>query len=366
MNDWAPPGIAWDRDNVGLQVGSTSAEVTGIVFCLDLTEGALDKAVSEGCNLVITHHPMLFMGVKRINPEKDPLSRMIQKAIKNDITILSHHTNLDFTPGGVNYVMAQKLGLENIRTLAPLEKKQFKISVFVPADAVDAVAEAMFSAGAGRIGEYEKCSYRTKGQGTFFGSDASNPAVGEKGKLEFVDEERLEVIVDEWNLEAVREALITAHPYEEPAYDIFPVENRNTVYGPGAVGELKKPLPVKDFLKKTADTFGIQALRHSAPVKDTVTTIAMTGGTGFEFMSYAVKSGADVFITADVKYHQFQQAAGKLLLIDAGHYETEVHVLDELQQRIENLLAESGERLPSFVYGEDTNPVHYYILQEGV
>ena len=219
LEEWAPEETAWERDNVGLQVGSFKRDIKNIFLCLDVTPAAVDEAIRKSCNLIISHHPLLFQSIKKISTDKDSRSLIIEKLIKNDITLYSAHTNLDFTKDGVSFALAKRLKLQKIEFLKKLNSGQVKLSVFIPEESVDKVSDAIFNAGGGIIGEYSNCSFRTSGYGTFRGSDKTNPRVGVKGVFETVHEIRLEVLVDKWKLKNVLGGMLKAHPYEEPAYD---------------------------------------------------------------------------------------------------------------------------------------------------
>ncbi len=236
IEDWAPKSIAWEKDNVGLQVGSLRREVKNILLCLDVNEKVVDEAVKQNCNLIISHHPLLFISLKKIDTEKDKTSRIIEKLIKKDITLYSAHTNLDFTKDGVSFQLANKLKLTNQKFLLNLSSNLNKLIVFVPLDYADKVAAAMHTAGAGIIGEYSNCSFRTLGTGTFKGSEKSNPKVGIKNKIESVEEVKIEVVVNSFDLKKIIAEIKKVHPYEEVAYDVYPLVNENVNYGMGVVG----------------------------------------------------------------------------------------------------------------------------------
>jgi dinuclear metal center YbgI/SA1388 family protein len=355
IEDWAPRDIAWDRDNAGLQIGSAEREVKKILLTLDLTEPALDKAIELNCNLIITHHPLLFNPIKQIDTQNDPLSRLIEKLIKNDITLYSAHTNLDFTKDGVSYELAKVLGLKDISFLKELEANQSKVVVFVPVDALGIVSQAIFNNGGGRIGEYSGCSFRTEGSGTFIGSEKTNPAVGEKETSEIVEEVRLEVITNNWNLNRIISDIKRVHPYEEPAYDIYPLKNRNLNYGVGAIGSLDKSIGMDAFLDYAAKKLNIRNFRYSGR-KETIRRVAVCGGSGSDYLKEAIRGGADAFITADLKYHAFQEAMERILLIDAGHFETEVFALDA----IESYLQKNFNQIEIKKYTDGVNPVNFY------
>jgi len=357
IEDWAPKSIAWEKDNVGLQVGSLRREVKNILLCLDVDEKVIDEANRKNCNLIISHHPLLFRPLKKLDIEKDKISRIIEKLIKKDITLYSAHTNLDFTKDGVSFQLAKKLKLTNLKFLLNLSSNQNKLVVFVPRTHTNKVAEAMHLAGAGIIGEYTNCSFRSLGTGTFNGSEKSNPKVGVKGKFESVDEVKIEVLVNSFELKKVISAMKKVHPYEEVAYDVYPLVNENVNYGMGVIGELQKELSEKEFLGHVSKSLRIKNLRYSHGSKFRIKKVAVCGGSGSDLLDPALQNNADAFVTADVKYHTFQDAENEILLIDAGHYETEIPSLDELKNRIEKSLK---NKTKVYKYTGSTNPIVFY------
>jgi dinuclear metal center YbgI/SA1388 family protein len=359
LEEWAPPAIAWNKDNVGLQVGSDKRKIKNIMLGLDINEHVIDRAVSKNCNFIITHHPLLFHPLKKIDTETDAISKLIQKLIKNDITLYSAHTNLDFTKDGVSFQLAKKMNLRNIEFLVNLSENQIKLVVFVPENFLEKVSNAIHQAGGGIIGDYSNCGFRIKGTGTFKGSVNTNPAVGVKNKMETVDEIRLEVLVDSWKINNVINAMISAHPYEEVAYDLYPLKNENINYGAGAIGELPNPMSKNEFLSFVSTKLKIKNFRYSNGKRGNIKRVAVCGGSCSDLLNSASKKGADAFITADIKYHSFQDAEGKILFIDAGHYETEIHSLDEIQRRL-NFFLNKKERIKVYKYSGSTNPVIFY------
>ncbi|HSD63376.1 MAG TPA: Nif3-like dinuclear metal center hexameric protein [Ignavibacteriaceae bacterium] len=357
LEHWAPKEIAWERDNAGLQVGSLEREIKNVLLCLDITPPVVDEAVKKSCNLIISHHPLLFHSLKKISTDKDYRSRVIEKLLKNEITLYSAHTNLDFTKDGVSFRLAKKLKLENIDFLKKLKSNQVKLTVFVPEESVGKVSESIFNADGGIIGEYSNCSFRTGGKGTFMGSENTNPAAGTKERFETVDEVRLEVLVDSWKVDEVLSTMLKVHPYEEPAYDIYPLQNENSRYGEGAIGTLPAEMKPDDFLNYVCDNLNIKNIRFTDGHKGRIKTIAVCGGAGSELLSEVLKSEADAFITADIKYHTFQEAEGQILLIDAGHYETEIFSLNEIEERLNSF---SAKGIKVFKYNKSTNPVKYF------
>ncbi|MCW8803060.1 MAG: Nif3-like dinuclear metal center hexameric protein [Ignavibacteriaceae bacterium] len=359
LEEWAPKGIAWERDNVGLQVGDPEIEIKNILISLDLTEEVIGAARKENCNLIITHHPVLYYPLKNLDFSKNRITRMIEKLIKNNMILYSAHTNLDFTKYGVSYQLARTLQLKDIRFLKNHSQNQFKLAVFVPESHVSNVAEAIHQAGGGIIGEYSHCSFRTQGTGTFKGSNDSNPSIGKKGIVEFAEEVKLEVLVDGWKLNHVIEEMKQVHPYEEVAYDIYSLQNDNANYGFGTKGELNKAMSINDFLAFVTSKLNTSTLRYTKSNKKKIKSVAVCGGSCSELIDEAIKQESDAFITADLKYHTFQDAEGKILLIDAGHYETEVPILDEVKRRLETLLYQN-KKIRILKFKGSTNPIVFY------
>jgi len=359
IEEWAPKAIAWDRDNVGLQVGTASRKIKNVMLSLDLNENVIKQALIKKCNFIITHHPLLFNPLTKIDTESDATSKLVEKLIKNNMTLYSAHTNLDFTKDGVSFQLANRLNLQNINFLHHLSENKIKLVVFVPEDFVEKVSNAIHRSGAGIIGNYSNCSFRIKGTGTFKGAEETNPAIGTKGKLESVDEIRLEVIVDKWKLPEVINSMKSVHPYEEVAYDLYPLKNENNQYGMGAIGELKKPMIKNEFLDFVLKKLNTKHLRYSNGKKANIKRVAVCGGSCSDILNTAIKLNADAFITADVKYHSFQDAEGKILFIDAGHYETEIHSIDEIQKRLEFFLNKE-KRIKVYKYSGSTNPIIFY------
>lgn len=357
LESWAPKGIAWERDNVGLQVGATQQKLKNILLCLDINEDVVEDAIKKKCNLIISHHPLIFYPIKKIS-FGDKTSDIISKLIKNNITAYSSHTNLDFTREGVSFQLAKKLELRSIKFLKNISENLSKLVVFVPVGFTEKVAEAIHNSGGGIIGEYDHCSFRLIGKGTFRGSDKSNPVIGTKGKLEFVDEVKLEILVNNFDLANVIASMKKAHPYEEVAYDIYPLKNENVNYGMGAVGQLDEELNTKDFLSYVSRKLGIENFRYTNGRNKKIKSVAVCGGSGSDLLNTAIQQNADAFITADVKYHTFQEAEKKILLIDAGHYETEIFILDEIERKLKKFLENTESEI--YKYNGTTNPISFF------
>jgi dinuclear metal center YbgI/SA1388 family protein len=351
----ASPSLQESYDNTGWICGDPAWQVTGVLVCLDLTPEVAKEAQDRGCNLIVSHHPLIFRGLKRIDPGH-PNGRALVFCIKHDIAVYAMHTSLDNMATGVNGRIAALLGLRNTRVLQPMPGKLRKLVVFVPHGHVEAVRKAIWDAGAGHIGRYDQCSFSTEGTGTFRAGDGTNPFVGEKGSLHLEPETRLECILPDFAERAVLAAMRAAHPYDEVAYDLYPLANQHLGIGSGLVGELEAPEPERAFLERVRTVFRVPVIRHSAFTGRDIQRVAVCGGAGSFLVSRALAAGADVFLTADLKYHEFFEPDGKLLLADMGHYEGEQFTSDLLV----DLLKEKFTTFAVLKTGLDTNPIHYF------
>lgn len=360
FEDWAPKWVAWDKDNVGLQIGDIQRNVTKALLALEVTNQVVDEAIKLNAELIITHHPLLYKPLSAIT-SLDKTGSMALKLAEHKISLFSAHTNLDYTKEGVSFALANCLGLLNVRFLAKLKDTLSKIVVFVPDGHVERVIQAMSAAGAGVIGEYSSCSFRTKGSGSFCGSEVSNPFLGEKGKLEDVEEFRIEMVSPRAIVDSVISAMKAVHPYEEVAYDVYKAENPNPNFGIGALGELPKRTPLKKFLKAVSKNLDCKALKFTGDLESKVQKVAVCGGGGGELLAEAIKSKADVFITADIKYHTFHNAVGEIILIDAGHWETEQVILKPMLNKLRNAVRLLNEELSIFITKHKTNPIQTFI-----
>ena len=358
VENWAPKEIAWERDNPGLQVGSPESQVKGIYVCLDVTEAAIREALRRRADLIISHHPLLFRPVRSVDL-REKAGRCVSRLLQSQVSLVSAHTNLDFTQGGTSFALATRLGLNNVDFLLKSYRLKKKVVTFVPASHLDRVADAMGRAGAGRIGNYESCSFRTDGVGTFRGNAESRPAVGKKQHLEHVPEVRLEMLVDQSMMSDVVGAMLRSHPYEEPAYDIYPLENATQEYGMGVLGELSSPMSVQQFVRHVRKSLNTGIVRFARGPSNRIRRVAACGGSGSELTDEAVRQNADAFVTADVKYHSFHEAADRIMLIDAGHYETERPVLESLAMKLKEAFARVGSSIPVHVARTSTNPIVY-------
>lgn len=355
LEEWAHPSLQESYDNSGLLTGSPNDEVIGVLVCLDCTEEIITEAVSRKCNLIIAHHPIIFKGLKKING-KNYVERTIISAIKNDIAIYAIHTNLDNVLEGVSGRMASLLGLKNCLTLSPLGSHMRRISVYVPAAFCDAVSDALFEAGAGKMGNYSQCSFCVEGTGSFKPGEGSNPFAGARGSRHVEPELRLEMVFPAHLQSSVVAAMKKTHPYEEIAYGIFGMENVDYRTGAGVIGELESPVSEARLLAILAKTFGTGVIRHSVLMEKSVKKLAVCGGAGSFLVNMAIAEGADAFITADIKYHEFFDADGHILLADIGHFESEQFTIDLIFDKL-------TANFPNFAVlktGISTNPVHYF------
>jgi dinuclear metal center YbgI/SA1388 family protein len=342
-------------DNSGLQVGLPDREVSSALICLDVTEEVLNEAGSKGCDVIISHHPMVFTAIKQLTG-RTATERLLLKAVKMDVAVYSAHTNLDVVGNGVSSVMADKLGLVNRKVLAPLKNRLLKLVTFVPEAHIEKVREALFNAGAGVIGKYDRCSFVSSGTGSFRAGEGANPFTGEKGKDHFEEEVRLEIILFSYMRDKVIKALMGSHPYEEPAYDLYPLENENINAGLGCTGELKQEMDWREFLTLLRETFRARGIRHSSLPGRKIKKIALCGGAGGSLTGDAISSGADAYVTGDIRYHTYFEAEGKILLADIGHYESEKFSTEILF----NLITKKFPKFAVRFSEVNTNPINYF------
>ncbi len=354
LEKFAPPQYQENYDNAGLIAGSAHWNCTGALICLDSTEEIIDEAIVSGCNLVIAHHPIIFSGLKKITGS-DYIERTIIKAIKNDVAIYAIHTNLDNVIEGVNKKICLKLGLKNLKILNPKKALLKKLVTYCPIANAEKVRNALFNAGAGNIGNYSECSFNISGQGTFKGNKKTNPYIGKQGSRHTENEIRIEMIFESILEKKIISALKGAHPYEEVAYDIYALENYYQHAGSGMMGELDKALDTKKFLLSVKQHLKTKTIKHTVLVNKKVKRIAVCGGAGFFLLKNAIAAGADMFITSDIKYHQFFDADKKIVLADVGHYESEQFTSELLYEMLNKIFPTFAIRLTKL----NTNPVNY-------
>lgn len=355
LENWAPRSLQEDYDNAGLICGDPANEVNKAIICLDVTEEVIEEAIESGAQLVIAHHPIVFRGLKKINGG-NYVERVIIKAIKNDIAVYAAHTNLDNIHTGVNRIIGEKMGVNNMQVLVPKSGSLSKLVTYCPVAQAEDVRSALFSAGAGKIGNYSECSFNTEGNGTFKGEEGSEPFAGEIGKRHTEREMRIEVVLPSERINHVTRELKKAHPYEEVAYEVYSLENRNKDVGAGMIGSLDKPMDLEKFLSLIKETFNCGSIRHTKKIKSEVSRIAWCGGAGSFLLNAAKAHHADVFITGDFKYHEFFDADNDLVIADIGHYESEQFTMNLIADFLKGIFPTFAVRLTE-VY---TNPVNYY------
>ncbi|KAA6337210.1 hypothetical protein EZS27_014688 [termite gut metagenome] len=354
LEQFAPLPLQDDFDNAGLQVGLTEVETTGALLCLDVTEAVIDEALTFNLNLIISHHPLIFRGYKSITG-KDYVERCILKAIKHDIVIYSAHTNLDNAFGGVNFKIAEKIGLKDVQILSPKEENLLKLITYTPFSHADKVREALFSVGCGSIGNYNSCSYNSKGEGTFRATERATPFCGHIGEMHSEDEIKIETVLPFYKKPEAIKALIETHPYEEPVYDFYPLQNTWKQAGAGIIGSLAIAEPELEFLKRIKDTLKITCLKHNKPVRHLIQKVALCGGAGAFLLPQAIRNKADAFITGEMKYHDYFGHETEILIAETGHYESEQYTTEIFRTVIK-------ETFPDFtlhISKINTNPIKY-------
>ncbi|QGY43154.1 Nif3-like dinuclear metal center hexameric protein [Maribellus comscasis] len=355
FEELAPPQLQESYDNAGLIIGLENAEVDSVLISLDVTEEVVDEAIAQKAQLIVAHHPIIFSGLKKITG-KNYVERTIIKAIKNNIAIFAAHTNLDSVTGGVNSIICEKIGLENCQILQPAKGQLKKLVTFIPVEHADKVREAVFAAGAGNIGNYDSCGYNLEGTGSFRGNEATNPFVGEKGQIHYEKEIRFETIFPGYLQHKIISALLNSHPYEEVAYDIYPLENNFEKAGMGMVGTLPKEKTEKEFLQHLKNTFQTGVIKHTRLKGKPVKKVAICGGSGSFLLPNAISAKADFFVSGDFKYHQFFDAENKIVIADIGHFESEQFTKDLFYELLTKNFPKFAVRLSEV----NTNPVFYF------
>jgi dinuclear metal center YbgI/SA1388 family protein len=350
----APLSYAEDFDNVGLLVGNYATEITNILVTLDTLEETVNEAINKNCNLIVSFHPIIFSGLKKLNGNSY-VERVVLKAIKNNIAIYATHTALDNSKNGVSAKMCEILGLQNTKILIPKKGIIKKLTTFVPLEKATALRNALFTAGAGNIGNYDQCSFSIDGEGTFRGNENSNPVIGKKGKLHTEKETRISVLFESKNEAKILESLQKNHPYEEVAYELITTENVHQNIGMGMVGQLTEEMDETAFLIFLKKTMKTACVRHSNFINKKIKTIAVLGGSGSFAIQNAKRAGADAYVSADFKYHDFFKAENSILLTDIGHYESEQFtknlLVDYLTKKFTNFAVILSEK--------STNPIYY-------
>ena len=351
----APLALQEDYDNCGLQVGNRDEECTGAILCVDVTPSIVDEAVARGCNLIISHHPLIFKGIKRLTGAS-LVEKTVMKAVRAGVAIYSSHTAIDNATNGVSWEMARRLNVVDVETLVPQQGKLLKLSVMVPNAYCEVVKTAIFSVGAGTIGDYDCCSFSAQGEGSFRALSGANPFVGQVGEVHYEPETRIDVILPRWLKNRVEATLVEVHPYEEPAYEFIAIENDSKLIGSGVVGVLSAPIKLSQLIKQIKETFNSPMVRcNTAEVEHEVSKIAMCGGSGAFLIRDAITKGAQVYITSDVKYHDFVDYKNDIIIVDIGHFESEQCTKNIFYREIQ-------EKFPNFaLYYSDIekNPINY-------
>jgi dinuclear metal center YbgI/SA1388 family protein len=354
IEEYAPLSFQEDYDNSGLIVGNHNDEVRGVLISLDCIDSVLEEAIALNCDMIVSHHPIVFSGIKKFNGN-NYIENVVIKAIKNNIAIYAAHTNLDNTPDGVSFKMAQKIGLSNCKVLQPKKDYLSKIVTYCPKDNAEEVRQAMFDAGAGNIGNYAECSFNSIGTGTYKGMAGTNPYLGTIGEPHQEEEIKIETIIPNYLVNGVVNNLIKAHPYEEVAYDVYQLKNLHKNVGSGVIGELQEGEDEFDFLNRLKKDINTDCIRYTNPLGKKVKKVALCGGSGSFLLEDAIRAKADIFITGDFKYHQFFDAEDKIMIADVGHYESEQYTSELIYEILNKKIPNFAIRLSK----ENTNPVNY-------
>ncbi len=354
IEDFAPLSLQESYDNAGLLIGNSQMEVTGVLITVDIVEAVIDEAIEKNCNMIVSHHPLIFSGLKKITGQ-NYIQQCVIKAIKNDIAIYAAHTNLDNVFYGVNGYFADKLGLQNKQILVPKSGVLTKLITYVPKEKAESVKQAVFNAGAGVIGNYDCCSFNVEGKGTFRANENATPFVGEKNKLHTETETRVEVVLPKYLTSKVVAEMLKAHPYEEPAFDILPLNNEWSRVGAGMVGELSEKIEAIHFLENLKEKLNLSTIRYTGDITQKIKRVALCGGSGSDFLKYAMREKADIYISGDFKYHQFFDAENQIIIADIGHFESEAHTKEIFYELI-------SKKIPTFavrISDINTNPINY-------
>ncbi len=349
----APLMLQESYDNAGLICGDRQDTVEKVLITIDITRDVLEEAKTRRCGLIISHHPLIFKPLKNLTGINE-VQRLVIDAIRHRISLYAVHTNLDNVHQGVSFALAEKLGLTRLRVLKPAEGMLRKLVTFCPKDHAERVRQAIFDAGAGHIGNYDCCSFNVSGQGSFRGGEGSNPFTGKAGQLHVEDEIRIETIFPAWLESSLLSAMKAAHPYEEVAYDIYPLENKHQRAGSGMIGALKEPMEETTFLAMVKETAGSGVIRYTGIRNRPVKKVAVCGGAGAFLIRQAIQSGADAYITGDLKYHDFFETEGRLLLADIGHYESEQFA----KALIYSIISQKFPNFAALISDYSTNPVN--------
>jgi dinuclear metal center YbgI/SA1388 family protein len=355
LENLAPPALQESYDNAGLQTGNMEWEISGMLITLDVNYEVIEEAISKGFNCIISHHPVIFRPLKKLTGGSES-ERCIIRAIREGISIYVMHTNYDNARSGLNYHLARKLGIINPRVMEPGTGVLQKIVTFCPEESAEKVRRAMFESGGGMMGDYDHCSFSSKGEGSFRPLEGSNPFLGKLNDHYNGMEIRIEMVVDQYSSKSVLRALLESHPYEEVAYDIIPLINVNPYTGAGSYGALESPLDAGEFMEMVKKILHVPCLKYSGTKEGIICNVGVCGGSGAFLISKAKQLGLDAMVTADVKYHQFQEAGEEILLLDAGHYETEIIMTEIISESIQKKFTTFATQISA----KSVNPVLYF------
>lgn len=350
----APLSLQETYDNAGLQIGDRDMELTGVLLCIDVTENVITEAISKHCNMIVSHHPLIFCGIKKLT-DGSLVERCVRKTIENHIALYASHTNMDSVLGGVSSKMAEKLGLKNCKILHPISHHLLKLITFVPKANADEVRNAIFDVGAGCIGNYDSCSYNFDGEGTFRAREGANPFVGKIDELHTEPEVRIEIILPDYLLHRVEKVLVSIHPYEEPAYDFIPIVNDWKQAGFGIVGDLEHEEDELHFLRRVKSIFEVETIRHTKFLSKKVRRVAVCGGSGVDILQDAITENAQIYVSADFKYHDFFLADNSIVIADIGHFESEQYTKDVFFEQLRRKFPKFAVHLSEV----KTNPINY-------
>lgn len=351
----APLALQEEYDNAGLLIGNSTMKVSGVVIAIDVTEDVINEAVAQGCNLIVAHHPLIFKGIKSITGS-NYIERCIVSAIKNDIAIYVAHTNLDNVKHGVNGKIAEKIGLINLKVLRPKHGILLKLITYVPTKHVKDVQKALFDAGGGSIGNYDQCSFNSEGIGTFRAQKEAKPYVGRVGQMHQEKETKVEVLLPKHLKNKILLRLFEIHPYEEPAFDIVPLDNKWSNVGAGMIGELPTEMKATEFLQHLKKVFDLKTIRYTPSIqRQTIKKVAFCGGAGSEFLTDAIRQNADAYVSGDFKYHQFFEGENTILIADIGHFESEQFTKEVFKEIISKKIPNFAVRISEI----NTNPINY-------
>ncbi|TCP32362.1 dinuclear metal center YbgI/SA1388 family protein [Scopulibacillus darangshiensis] len=356
FESWVPKTLAFENDKIGCQIGTLNKKVRKVMVTLDVLENVVDEAVEQNVDLIVAHHAVIFRPLKNVRSDQGQ-GRIVAKCIKHDIAVYVAHTNFDIAAGGMNDLLAKELSLQDIAILKPTYTEPLhKIAVFVPMEAAETVRQALGASGAGAIGNYSHCTFNSEGTGTFLPGEGTNPHIGAKGQLEKVNEVKIETIVPDHLLKTAIKKMVAAHPYEEVAYDIFPMENQGETYGLGRIGKLQQPITLKALALEVKRRFGLDGVRMTGNPDAVIEKVAVSGGDGNSLVPFAKYRGADVLITGDIYYHTAHDAIlNDLMLIDAGHYIEKV-LKKPVKDFFDKVVQENGSSTEVVISGVNTNP----------